>query len=882
MRVRSSALVIGTGIAVSLFSLACAGDGPTAPKFGPPTALIIEGGQDQSAVVGTELTTVLTAKVVDANGRPVPNRTVSFRVASGGGSMFVGSAISSDSGLVRDRWTLGTVAADSQRVEVRTVDASGAALIAVFRAAARPDVPATVTKVSGDTQTVVVGTPAADSLAVRVSDRFGNPVPQVIVRWVVASGGGSLSQDSTLTSAGGTARSRWTVGQQVGIDQRVTATIPGLPSQTFQATLQAAAAVGVAVVAPASGAASGAAFTTSPQVRLVDAFGNTAVGGANPITVLVSTGGTLTGTTTVTPTAGVASYTGVGLSGLVGTYTLTYRATGLVEATQPITLVAGAPTQLVVTTQPAGAVSGAPFTTQPVVELRDNAGNRSISSLLVEASIASGDGTLAGTVSASADSGSARFSSLRIDRAAAHVLLFTVASPTLSVAAEPITVEPGAPAKLEVVRAAAGVVSGKAFRVQPIVEVRDSAGNLTSAVVPVSLSTGGGATLRGVATVTAVAGRAVFGDVGLLGAPGGYTLSFGAVGIASVEQSVALIAPASLATGSNHTCAISEDEEAYCWGYNGNGRLGVGNTTDQVIPTRVLGQLAFVALAGGDDDTCALDDVGQVHCFETSGPQVPQGGGTFVYLGAGSFHMCALNVNQEAHCWGRNEQGQLGDGSYEYRTSPQPLTDHPRYSAISGGRLHTCALTLAGKANCWGTNFAGHLGDGSLTSSISPVAVAGGLTFTSIASGRNHTCALTAEGVAYCWGANGYGQLGDGSTLDRLVPVPVAGGLKFSSLAPGESHSCGIVIDGSAYCWGENTWGQLGDGTTVVSEVPILAASGTKFGALAAGNHTCGLTSAGAILCWGMNNSGQVGIGVKSQRELTPTTVLGNRQYWVP
>jgi len=422
----------------------CSGDASTGPRSGPPAALLIEGGQDQSGVVGSELTTALTVKVVDANGRPVRGQAVNFRIVSGGGSVFAGVAITSDSGIARERWTLGTVSGVLQQLEARAVDAAGTALVfGVFRATARPDVPATLTKVSGDTQTVVVGTAASDSLAVRVVDRFVNPVPQTWVRWSVTSGDGTLSADSTMTSALGVATVRWTVGQQAGTLQRVTATVGNLALQAFTSTATPAAAVGVAIITPAAGAASGAPFTTAPHVRLVDSFGNTAAASTLAVTLSVSSPATLLGTAVVAPTAGEITFIGVGLTGLSGDYTLTYSAPGLAAAMQSVTLAAGAPTNLVLTSQPAGAVSGAPFSTQPIVELRDNAGNRTTSAATVTATLASGAGPLQGTTAVAASAGVATFTNLRIDRATAHTLRFSVATPALSVNAEPVTVAAG-------------------------------------------------------------------------------------------------------------------------------------------------------------------------------------------------------------------------------------------------------------------------------------------------------------------------------------------------------------------------------------------------------------------------------------------------------
>lgn len=517
----------------------CSGDSPTGLNAGPPAALLIEAGQDQSAIVGAELSTALTVRVVDAEGRVVRGQIVNFRVVSGGGSVFAGAAITSDSGLVRERWTLGTAAADSQRVEARAVDANGSAIVfGIFRATAWPDVPAGLVKVGGDSQVVVVGTPATDSLAVRVVDRFGNPVPETAVRWAVA-GGGSLDADSVISNAQGIARTRWTVGQVTGVDQRVSVQVGSLTPLSFTASLQSAEPVRLAIVDSASGAASGAAFTTVPRVRLVDAFGNTA-DGTNAITISASAGGTLIGNTLATPVAGVATFTGLGLSGAIGEYTLTFSSPGLTPESQSVILVAGAPTQLLYQEMPSGAVSGVPFATQPVLEVRDAAGNLTVSATSITASMVNDTTPLLGTRTAAVVDGVARFTDLQVDRAGSYTLSFGASTLGLVSPPAPIIVAPSAPTQLALLTAAAGATDGAAFVTQPVVEIQDAAANRTGSATSVTLTVSAGGTVVGTATVVAVDGRATFTDAGLSGPLGDYSLTFSASGLTSVTQTVTL------------------------------------------------------------------------------------------------------------------------------------------------------------------------------------------------------------------------------------------------------------------------------------------------------------------------------------------------------
>jgi alpha-tubulin suppressor-like RCC1 family protein len=364
-------------------------------------------------------------------------------------------------------------------------------------------------------------------------------------------------------------------------------------------------------------------------------------------------------------------------------------------------------------------------------------------------------------------------------------------------------------------------------------------------------------------------------------------------------QLVPLNGVAQVVAGEQHTCALTNGGGVKCWGSGEQGQLGDGSSTDRLTPVEVIGLSSGVqAISAGGSHTCALTDGGGVKCWgDNYYGQLGNGSGFNARLtpvdvtgltsgvqaiSVGNRHSCALTSGGGMKCWGRNDDGRLGDGSTTDRFTPVDVTGLTNdVQAISASFFHTCALIDGGGVKCWGRNAEGQLGDGTNTPRLTPANVTD-LTSNvqAITAGVYHNCALTSGGGVKCWGFNGSGRLGDGSNLPRLTPVDVTGLTNgVQAVSAGSGHTCALTSAGGVKCWGHNLSGQLGDGSTTERFTPVDVSSlSGGVNAISAGggfdSFTCALTNGGGVKCWGDNFRGQLGDGSTTQR-LTPVEVSG-------
>jgi len=326
--------------------------------------------------------------------------------------------------------------------------------------------------------------------------------------------------------------------------------------------------------------------------------------------------------------------------------------------------------------------------------------------------------------------------------------------------------------------------------------------------------------------------------------------------------------------GEHFTCALYE-HSVKCWGYNGNGQLGVGNTGNLYSPP---------------EDPVDLGD-----------------GFVPIKLYCGYRHCCTVSNLGASKCWGRNSNGQLGigstssrgDGSNEMGNNLQAIdwgTDF-KVESMCTGTHHTCALSTDAVLKCVGYNGEGRLGYGHTTQlgdstselgdALEAVALGDDFEIVQVECGEAFTCARSAGGDLKCWGYNAYGQLAQGDNYNRgdhagemgnsLPPIRLGVGFEVMTVSTGRLHACAVSTDGDLKCWGYNGYGQLGYGDTtqrgdapneVDDNLPTVDL-GTDFvvSDVAAGYiSTCATSTSGAMKCWGYNGYGGLGQGSTAQR----------------
>ena len=236
-----------------------------------------------------------------------------------------------------------------------------------------------------------------------------------------------------------------------------------------------------------------------------------------------------------------------------------------------------------------------------------------------------------------------------------------------------------------------------------------------------------------------------------------------------------------------------------------------------------------------------------------------------VNISALTNHTIATKSDNSLWAWGKNSDGQLGDGTTTNKTTPVKIMDNV-VSTSAGGR-HSLTIKNDGSLWAWGYNSDGQLGDGTTTNKTTPIKIMDGVVSTS--AGVLHSLAIKNDGSLWAWGYNSDGQLGDGTTTNKTTPVKIMDNVV--STSAGLYHSLAIKNDGSLWAWGYNNCGQLGDGTTTKKNTPVKIMDNVVSTSTGP-SHSLAIKNDGSLWAWGYNFNGQLGVGDTKDR-IVPTSV---------
>lgn len=357
-------------------------------------------------------------------------------------------------------------------------------------------------------------------------------------------------------------------------------------------------------------------------------------------------------------------------------------------------------------------------------------------------------------------------------------------------------------------------------------------------------------------------------------APGSPSILVGAS--VSLSQTGA-VTPVSISTGAWHTCVFYNDQSVRCTGLNNQGEIGNNDYHSVSELALAVGTVNPATLLTGNEHTCTFIADGRMQCWGTNytgqlgdgtmggfaeAPQFVHNISNALKGFTGGYHTCAMMPDNTIQCWGRNQDGQIGNGDSTTDVAlPTPVIGLGAVADLAAGGYHNCALMPDHSVECWGRNGRGQVGDGTDVTPVTQPHLVSGLTAASLSLGGYHSCALLANATAQCWGQSDYGQIGSAGTFSD-VPVTVAGLSNIVALNLGMLHSCATLSDGTVHCWGNNVWGQLGDGTTNSTSTPVTVQGIANPRQIDAGwEHTCALMPDTSVWCWGGNEYGQLGNG---------------------
>jgi alpha-tubulin suppressor-like RCC1 family protein len=403
---------------------------------------------------------------------------------------------------------------------------------------------------------------------------------------------------------------------------------------------------------------------------------------------------------------------------------------------------------------------------------------------------------------------------------------------------------------------------------------------------------------------------------------------------------------ASISTGGFSSYAIKTNGLLFAWGQNDVSQLGDGTTVNKNIPTQIGDSTDWGIVDGGNEFVSALKTDGtmwgwgsnyyyrfgstlpsrisspiqigtdsnwanifiqasgnQSFAVKTNGTLWASGDNYYGQLGngnnssysgftqiantsnwrsagVGSYHLLALDKQNNVFSWGVNNYGQLGKGIFSYSKSVKQVGIELTWEKIFATNYRSFAIKKDGTLWAWGLNIKGNqLGNGSERNLDNPIQIGTGTNWLTLAVGSGHTLALKTDGTLWGWGGNDDGAIGDGSTSSKNIPTQIGTATDWAFIFSGGNTSYGIKKNGTLWAWGNNNYGQIGNGNNTRSSIPIQIGTSSDWVSISAGfSHVLGLKSNGTLWAWGDNLKGQLGNGNNTNSN-TPTQI-GSSSDW--
>ncbi len=359
----------------------------------------------------------------------------------------------------------------------------------------------------------------------------------------------------------------------------------------------------------------------------------------------------------------------------------------------------------------------------------------------------------------------------------------------------------------------------------------------------------------------------------------------------SIKKLLAIALFMGVATASQAQVGTPSD-----WGYNASGQIGNGSHNDSLTPFSLSALNKIVQVAHSGIASYARKSDGTVWAWGANGVgQMGSGAASADItapvkiaalskigdISASPYHALAVKSDGTVWAWGRNSNGQIGNGSNTDALSPVQVSGIGKAVKVAAGAFHSLALKSDGTVWAWGYNGYGELGDNTTTSSNAPVQVVGLTNVVAISAGEVHSLALKADGTVWAWGSNQSGQFASGTVTSSSVPVQLPNLSGVTQIAAGGYHSVFLKSDGTVWAGGYNASGQVGDGTTTNTPVAHQVIGLANSAQIAAGeSHTVALNADGTVWAWGLNTDGELGDGTTNSSSV-PVQVQGltNQTY---